>query len=355
MQRESSIDLIKFFLSIVIVFYHFGLVVQGGYLAVEGFFMISGYLMMRSMYRADREETLRSDATVRFVWHKYSAIFLPLLFSAIFGFLIYECLIFARAPRQILKNIPLLLFEIFPLQVAGFGGYCATGVSWYLSALFLCSALLHPFAKRDPERFSLTACPLIALLGYGLLCVQFSHLDAPCEWMLGLVCSGLVRGLAGICAGCLLYTFVARSKNRPAPSITARALFTCLEVLGWGFVLVCMIYKPYLRTSMDFVAVAALFGVLYIALSQRSLFSLVIHHKWTGVLTQISMYAFLNHYAWNQYVIRRFSEKTLVQILPWYLLGVAVFSALAWSLTHITRYSLGHITRARQRRTPTAS
>ena len=52
MKRHSSVDFIKFFMAIVIVIYHYGIIFWGGYLVVECFFMISGFLMMNSVYRA---------------------------------------------------------------------------------------------------------------------------------------------------------------------------------------------------------------------------------------------------------------------------------------------------------------
>ncbi len=340
MKRQSSIDVIKFFLAIVILLYHFDLYFLGGYLAVEGFFMISGYLMMRSLYKKSGEAACAPDGTARFVLHKYAAIFFPLLFSAISGFLIYECLIYDHSLELMLEKAPLLLYEIFPLQVAGFGAYYSTGVSWYLSSLFLSIALLHPFAKKDPARFSYTVCPLIILLGYGYLCAHTGKLDVPASWLIGLFNSGLIRGAAGVSAGCLLFTLTSRAQEKSAPTMPMRVLLTVLEIFGWAFIIKCMSEEKFVRTPMDYVAVAVIFGVLYIALSQRSLFSLFICHKWTAILSTCSTYMFMNHYAWNQYFKNIHPEKTLKETLPWYLLCVAASSLAVWVLTKLTEKTI---------------
>ncbi len=343
MKRQSAIDFIKLFLACIVLLYHFGFYFEGGYLAVEGFFMISGYLMMRSLHKARRDDMCAPDGTARFVLHKYATIFLPLLFSAISGFLIYECLIYENSLELMLEKAPLLLYEIFPLQVAGFRAYYATGVSWYLAALFLATALLHPFAKKDPERFAYTVCPLIVFLGYGLLCVQTQKLDVPDSWFLGVISSGLLRGVAGVSAGCLLYALVARAKQKPSPTRLTRVLFTVLELSLWLFILLCMNEEKYVRTVIDYVALAAIFAVLYIALAERSVFSLFICRKWTGVLSTCSTYMFMNHYAWNQYFKNMHPEKTLQETLPWYLLCVAVSSLAAWVLTRLTERGVAYI------------
>ena len=337
--RESGIDVIKFFLSIVILLYHWGLGFGGGYLAVEGFFMISGFLMLRSLCKRQAQDG--PDGTARFLLRKYGALFLPLLFSALLGFWIYESLIEQRTLLEMAKNLPLLLYEIFPMQVAGLPAMHTTGVSWYVSAMLLAMAILHPLAKRDPRRFSFTVAPLIALLGYGLIAVGCGQLDAPNTRLLsGLVSSGLVRALAGISAGGLLFA-LCPTEQQGARSAPSRILFTALELGGWAFIAWAMNAKGVARGPMDFVTMAALFGVLYVALSKRSVFALLLHHRWTAVLAACSTYTFLNHYAWVQYLRRAYPEGTTRTLLPRYLALVALSSALVFALCTGTRAILG--------------
>ena len=85
MKRNSSIDYLKFLFSVIIVLYHYGLWFSGGYIVVEGFFMITGFLMMGSLYRQKDAVELPPDGTAKFVFRKYKAIFLPLLFPLSVG------------------------------------------------------------------------------------------------------------------------------------------------------------------------------------------------------------------------------------------------------------------------------
>ncbi|MBQ8141186.1 MAG: acyltransferase family protein [Clostridia bacterium] len=346
-KRQSSIDFIKFFLSIIIIFLHFEFIFSGGYLAVEGFFMISGFLMMRSLCK---KQDTSPEGTMRFVLHKYKAIFLPLLFSAISGFLIYEFLIFKDTYDIILRRIPLLLYEIVPLQVAGFEAMYTTGVSWYLAAMLLAIALIHPFAKKDPQRFAYTVCPTAAVLIYGFLCARCGNLSIPNTWLLeGLLNTGLLRGIAGIASGCFLYVLVSRTFDKKAPSIKERCLFTLLEILGWAFILLLMTNKHFVCTSMDYVFLPIMFGVLYIAFSQKSIFALFINHKWTGILSACSIYTFMNHLAWSQYFKYTYPDKTKFELLPWYILCVIVSSVCVWLLTKLTELILRKIKERRKK------
>ena len=347
MVRQSSIDFIKFFLSIIILFLHFEYIFSGGYLAVEGFFMISGFLMMRSLCK---KHDPSPESTARFVLHKYAAVFVPLLFSAISGYLIYEFLVFKDTYDVALRKIPLLFYEIVPLQVAGFDVMYATGVSWYLSAMLLAIALIHPFAKKDPLRFAYTVCPTAALLIYGFLCACCGHLSIPDTWVAGgLLNSGLLRGLAGISAGCFLYALVSRASEKKAPSMAARCAFTLLEIMGWGFLLLLMSDAQFVSTTVDYVFVPVMFGVLYIAFSQKSLFCLFINHKWTSVLSTCSTFIFMNHFSWAQYFKASYPEKSKPELLPWYILCTVVSSVVVFLLTKLTELLIGKIKAGRKK------
>lgn len=288
------------------------------------------------------------DSTAKFVLHKYSAIFLPLLFSAISGFLIYECLIYGNTADVSVTRIPLLLFEIFPTQIAGFFGFWATGVSWYLAAMLMAIAMVHPFAKKDPLKFGYTAAPVISILVYGLLCHQFNALDVPNSWVLEIVNTGLLRGLAGICAGCVLFCLVKRSETKV--SLGMQCVFTAAELVGFWYLLSTISDAEKARTNIDFVLTAVLFGILYLALSGKTLFSRIPANPVSRVMATVSTYIFLNHYPWCVYFSQTYFDTNLRtrEEMFWPFLGCVATSALAtWTLTVVTRRLLKQIKKIR--------
>ncbi len=363
MKRNSAVDIIKFLLAIIIVLYHWGLWFRSGKLAVEAFFMITGYLMMRSIYK-NKDEVDRPDSTFRFVLHKYRSVFLPLLFSAILGFLLLEFKLYETPIKEMPRRALLLLFEVFPLQTAGFRAYYATGVSWYLSAMLLSIAILHPIAKRNPERFAYTVAPVIALLCYGFVCVNVGYMSAS-VWILSLFNSGLLRGLAGISAGSLLFFLCKKAGEKPSPTLTTRVLFTLAELGGWYLIVRIMFDMKLAATPNEMVVIALFFFVLYIALSGQSLFALFINHKWTGVLSTASLYMYLNHYALNRVMKERYpilswevprgQTSILLEMLGWYLLGVLILCLTSFALTTLTRYLCKVVKKWREERAARAA
>lgn len=302
--------------------------------------MISGFLMMNTLFRQDEKTRLANNSTAQFVFRKYCGVFLPLLFSAISGFLIYELLVYPDPKQDTFLKIPQLFFEILPMQTLGFKAFYSTGVSWYLSALLIGVALLHPMAKRNPERFAYTVCPTAALLGYGFLCYNGGHLDQPCTWFLGFVNSGIVRSISGLCAGCVLFVLCRKTDPTKKVSILPRIGFSALALIGWYCLYCDIANKKLVRTEHDFFLAAILFAVLYLELSEKTMLSFVFRHRWTKVLSTISRYVFLNHYAWSRYFIIKHKNLTAEEALPWYLLCIATSSVVVWLLTCLVKLAI---------------
>lgn len=337
MKRNSAIDYLKFLFSLMIFLYHFDLGFYGGYIVVEGFFMISGYLMFLSLQKK-KELSELPDGTARFVWNKYKALFLPLLFSAISGFLIQELLVFGPMEKESLWDIPLLIFEVFPLQSAGFKGRWTTGVSWYVSATLIAVALLHPFFKKKPEHAAYTLCPILSLLVWGLLNVTYGHLGVTTKWIVGLFHGGVLRAIAGISAGFFLGALLMRTKEW-RPVLRTRILLSVAELGGLVFLIYVTCLEEFSYSAYDLVLTALQFGILWIALSGKAWHTPHVSFKHSKIFSTMSLYIFLNHVAWCMYFQDRHSTVGEgLRVLPIALLCVASSGAVVWGLTTLTQH-----------------
>ncbi len=326
-------DVAKFLFSIIIVLYHADHYFNSGYLVVEAFFMISGYFMMRSLAKTNSDEPV-GLATGKFIAHKYKSIAFFLIPSAIIGCWIYSYII-PRETDEVIMQATLMLFEMIPMQVAGFFGFWTTGVSWYLSALFLGLLILFPLAYKFRSNFTLTVCPLIAILLYGYLGAIFNNLDVPNAWINHSVNSGLLRGIAGIAAGCFLYECCERLKDKKVSWI-GKGFFTVLEIIGWQYCIYVMHEHP--RTAYDFVVCFLMFGLLLIGINRYSLLSYCIQFKWTRHLATISTVIYLNHYYWNMYLRNEYPDMSDTKRMWIYLALIAVTSAVVFAIGRLSMF-----------------
>lgn len=334
-KQNQYLNVIKFLFSIVIILYHGGyyfgnggLWMSGGYIVVEGFFMISGYLMMASISRMKEGEELSTPA---FVFRKYKAIFPILLSSALISAFVYARSYMVDNNMELFyRALPLAFFELVPLQVAGFDGFWLSGVSWYLSAMLIASAILYPLACRWRKKYTQMICPVAVVLIYGFLCTNYHALNVPNSWHMGLFNTGLLRGLAGLAAGSILWSLLERGEEKPI-TMKARVFYTVLEVAGFFHLFYTMRHYP--SSSLDFVMVPLMFGLLYIGISGRSLFSLLWNRLKLGWLGTISTVVYLNHHYWCVYLNKFYpGYYSKGQFLIRYLALVAVSSTLVWLL-----------------------
>lgn len=298
--RNGYIDCIKFIFALIILEFHLGSgLFPGGRVAVEGFFMISGYFMMGSIERhRDTQENI-GISTVRFLSHKYFSLLSVLLPSCLLSYIVYS-VIQDRTIAEFVHRLPLLLFDLIPLREAGFRGVYTLGISWYLSAMFLSLAFLYPLCKKFRSSFTLTVCPILVLLIYGFLSHSYGHLAIASMYIEGcFINAGLLRGIAGCTAGCILYE-ATRFLSQKRVTHAGRVVFTLAELLCFAFMLLVMHKKP--KSSYDYVLVFVIFAMLLIGISGVSFSSHILKPQWTKKLATASTLLVLNHYCWRDYL-----------------------------------------------------
>ncbi len=332
-KRNSYLDVMKFLFSIIIILYHTDVFFFGGYIVVEAFFMISGYFMMKSLGKSNSEDSL-GVATASFVAKKYKSIIFFLIPSAIIGCIAY-IYIMPRDTKDVILQAVLMIFELAPMQVAGFTGFYTTGVAWYLSAMLLSLLIVYPLARKFKDTFSLVACPLASVLIYGFLMYNAGNMDVPNSWINNMFNTGLLRGVAGLSAGCFLYECAERLSERKV-CIGSRIFFTLLEIAGWGYCVYIM--HEYPKSMYDAALIFIMFGLLLIGINRYSLLSCLIQFKWTRHLATVSTVVYLNHYYWSKFLTAQYPQLSQSTHLALYLALIAVSSALVYGVGRLMMY-----------------
>jgi len=225
-KKNRAIELYRFVAAVMILCYHCywfafrdeGTQFVGFYLFVEFFFILNGFLMMRSIRRhVGPEQRLHAaDASLAYIKGRVRAFYphhvLSLVLVALIEIFIMKRLFFIEIVQA--GWTELLLVNIF-----GFvrGGYVNI-VCWYLSAMIFASLPIYYWLLKDEDGFMKIVAPLILVIFYGCLfdrkgsfatTILFTRYSAPLGYM---------RAVADITAGVLSYRVFEWMEDAEIPS-----------------------------------------------------------------------------------------------------------------------------------------
>ncbi|MCR5097715.1 MAG: acyltransferase family protein [Lachnospiraceae bacterium] len=206
MKKENSIVIWRIVFTYMIVAFHFDTTfpwmndagfVSGWYLAVEFFFLVSGYLIF-AKFEESRE---RYGYTLRFMLHRYAQIWPKYILSFILTF----CAIMLLGKNK-LPAIPLLWdskFEIALLQGIGLdrGWDYINPTLWYLSVMMIASFLIFFMLKYMRRFFVGYLAPAMIILFLFVIYVKRGALDVAVMDPGEVVNFPLFRGIAEMCLG----------------------------------------------------------------------------------------------------------------------------------------------------------
>lgn len=237
--KNIIVELLRFACALVVVLFHTRFMVKNrslsdgflffstGSCAVEFFFVLSGFLMARSIsQRSEYEETSSSlgDETFNFIFTKMCRLWPHVLLSCAM-ILCVEISVGRMTLLDALFKVWTCLSELLFVHMSGFSYGMINGHFWYLSALILSVWLLYPIARSRPNLFNLVIAPLVALFLIGWMVQINGGVGRPVVRS-GIIFNGLIRSLAEVCAGCFCYAISRRlSANRNFIERTLPLLF----------------------------------------------------------------------------------------------------------------------------------
>ncbi len=296
----GSIDFLRFVFSMVIVIFHakhFDIAPEGtlfshaGYVAVEFFFLVSGFLMAGTLARkADTPCENLGRETLQFVWSKIRPILLTYSMCVVFSFIsnsIQEGYSLSDAVREFLRAI----FDILLLRAAGIGVANVTSATWYLSAMFMAMLILYPMMRKWKQNFTLIAAPLIVLFGLGYASQTYGHLNLQVkEWK--LVYPGIIRALTELSLGAICYAVCQKLKTVRFTNF-GRILLTLVQVVGYAGVIYFTTRLPAKR--FDYVLLLVLAVCVTLSFSGQGIASGWFPPRLCGWLGKLSLNLYLHH------------------------------------------------------------
>ena len=306
MRKNGTIELLRFFFSIMIVVLHSTrnnplnspvLNFKGGGFAVEFFFLVSGLLFAKSLDKIqDTENT--GLVTARFMRRKIGGFYPEYLIAWIDSFIIRHVIKHTFVPKRLVADAVKGAGDLLLLRTVGICDVNYIKGGWYLSAMILAMFILFPLAVRNRENFFCVTAPLTVIFLSGFMMTQFHKIRSLQGWYLGSVNSGLVRGIAEICLGCICYRLSLKIASE-RPGRGARTLLSMVEMLCYLFVFIfAIVLVGYLKKEafkLDFPVLLILAAGITVSFSGVSIWSRFLNNRVTSFLGGLGFPVFLGH------------------------------------------------------------
>lgn len=219
--KNNSIEAMRFIFMLIICCWHnyaSAGVFKHGYLAVEFFFVLSGYLLYKSFSKQNSLSTI--DYTIKKI-KRFGPEYLIVL-AIIYLRHLFIPVILGRREFDfafMMKMFP----EMIMLQDCGIYEGGANAPLWYLSILVIGGGLIYSLLKYN-KRLSINVClPLLCLIGYTYIFNESQTGSIEVWDVEGGIKAALLRGMAGMSLGVLLSYFMEQKGG----ILEKKPAFTC--------------------------------------------------------------------------------------------------------------------------------
>lgn len=212
--RIASLEFYRFVFCLIVILHHFqgyghGTEAKGGYLAVDFFFILSGFFLLKYYYSQVDKEGTDEKKSLQYLWHRVKVLFPHHLFSWLCCVPIF-IFITNKSFSIFLKQG---IGELFFLRGTGVGvDTSVNGVNWYLSVLVVFSYFILYLIQKNKNIFIYGIAPFCFLSVMGILYNKYGHLNVY-NFMSPILTWGCWRGVAELCLGCIIYEIFIHIKS----------------------------------------------------------------------------------------------------------------------------------------------
>ena len=299
-EQNYFIDFLRFVFSICILFYHswvfageFGNgIFNYGFLAVDFYFIVTGYLMMMSIYNMKSHTTILNDSFI-FMYKKIKRLFPSLVAAFLVGIVfVYGFDIWVIFSDKVLP-------ELFQLGIFGYE-LSINSSWWYISAMIFSMALLFPIAIKYKDDYCKYIAPLIIVFTIGFIKMNNIIINDPVNISYFLR-NGFYQALVFIPIGNVVYSITKSIKNK---EINMNIL-SGIEIFLYIVLILNMHY--YFMNRFLFVVLLAL--NIALTFSNRTFLSKIFKHSFWKKLGEYGFYIYLCNISIRTFMIREYLNR----------------------------------------------
>lgn len=330
-ERNYFIDLLKFIFSIIIVIYHSWIFTGGfgngyfnrGYLAVEFYFIVTGYLFIKSI-ETKKEEGNIGLLNLKNIRNKIKPLIPSILFALLLGLII----------NVICKNIRIgylvsnsFISELFLFSF--FNDPILINVSiWYIMVILLILFILYPIAKKYHKTFNYYIVPLLLIITISIIKYLNIEIFNPQGYKYVLI-NGFYRGIIGISLGVITYE-ISELLKRLNPVKIIKVLLTLLEISMYLVLIINMQYEL-IDTYLTYILYVSSISLTFSKISNTKFINLSIFEK----IGKLGFMMYLTNIPIRTLLLNKYINHSYNEILLVYIIGVIIASIICYILSEV--------------------
>ena len=248
--KNGRVEFLRFIFALGILFFHIhkrfavdgniSIGIKGiyffnhGYIGVEFFFLVSGYLLAASAFakRAVSTELIGTE-TAQMMWKKIKNVFPYHLFAIILT-IIVNAYFLENTVKGRISYVVDSWASVFFLQVFGFDSTWVNKLTWYLDVWLMVTFIFWYFLRRHYEAFVKIVCPLLALFVLGYMAHEYNSLAGIDGWT-GHFYKCFLRGMSEMALGCSAYS-LTRQLNKLEFTKAGKVILALVELICYVLV-----------------------------------------------------------------------------------------------------------------------
>ncbi len=191
----------------------------------------------------------------------------------------------------ILKKIMYIFSDFLFVQSLRFSVANIIGIVWYLSSMFIAILIVYPLAMKKGEVYSKYIAPFIAAFGCGIIIYNYGSLNAPANYLFGVICTGNIRSICMISLG-LFVNSLSEKMEKILDCNKKIVIASILELLLYTYIIFYMYIWTEEIGKLDYIAVLAMVISTSIFLSGKSVWMKVFNNDFCRFLGRYSKVLF---------------------------------------------------------------
>lgn len=298
--KNGRVELLRFLFSMGILLFHIqkrfspeGIrIFPHGYIGVEFFFLVSGFLLAASAFaKKDLSTEAIGAETVKVVFGKIKKIFPYHIFAMILTIAVNAYFLEKTALDRFTYVVDSWASVLF-LQVFGFDSTWVNKLTWYLDVWLMVTFIFWYFLRKHFDTFVNIVCPIIGLFVLGYLAHEYGSIAGIDEWT-GHFYKCFLRGFGEMALGCSAFS-LTRYIDRQEYSLGKKRLLAVVEAAGYLLTLAYAL--TVMPTKYSFPVVLVLWASVSLSFSKVNACEEFFGKSVFGRLGQVSLTIYLNQF-----------------------------------------------------------